>query len=333
MGVLTVAAQITIPPLRPARDSVNTEAPSLRHFDYIGAGLASVGCTLIIFGLTQGDSADWNPYTYSLIIVGFVMLGVFYFVEKCITRPLIPNRLWQTPGFGALLVSYFLGLDAYSKQYNQKAARVILLISFDPRRRLATVRHPILAALPGRLTADHGPLHPSQRPRWHPRRLRRLQNPAPRSNPRNFHRQYGRLRHGACVLPPADPRLELLGALPARDRARHLRARHGLRGRGDIHHQQRAEELPGRGGKPAGDSAEPHRGGHDEHQQRYRDQGRGAAGRRHRARWYEGHLVVRSGVRALRGADYGGAGSRTTGRGEGTRALIAHICLSNVFLL
>lgn len=77
MGVLTVAAQITIPPLRPARDSLNTEAPLLRHFDYIGAGLASVGCTLIIFGLTQGDSADWNPYTYSLIMVGFVMLGVF----------------------------------------------------------------------------------------------------------------------------------------------------------------------------------------------------------------------------------------------------------------
>lgn len=74
---LSVAAHITIPPLRPARDSLNTEAPSLRHFDYIGAGLASVGCTLIIFGLTQGDSADWNPYTYSLIMVGFVMLGVF----------------------------------------------------------------------------------------------------------------------------------------------------------------------------------------------------------------------------------------------------------------
>lgn len=115
MAVLTVAAQLTIPPLRPARDSLNTEAPSLRHFDYIGAGLASVGCTLIIFGLTQGDSADWNPYTYSLIIVGLLMLGVFYFVEKRVTRPLIPNRLWRTPGFGALLVSYFLGLGAYSE--------------------------------------------------------------------------------------------------------------------------------------------------------------------------------------------------------------------------
>lgn len=115
MAVLTVAAQLTIPALRPASDSINSEAPSLRNFDYIGAILASVGCTLIIFGLTQGESAHWNPYTYSLIIAGFLMLVVFYFVEKRIARPLIPNRLWQTPGFGALLVSYFLGLGAYSE--------------------------------------------------------------------------------------------------------------------------------------------------------------------------------------------------------------------------
>lgn len=169
MAVLTIAAQLTIPPLHPAKDSANTEAPSLRHFDYIGAGLASVGCTLIIFGLTQGDSADWDPYTYTSIIVGFVMLGVFYFAEKRITRPLIPNRLWQTPGFGALLVSYFLGLGAYSKLYYPNAAPVILLISSDSRRRLAMVRHPVLAALSGCLAADNGPIHPTQRSRRHPR--------------------------------------------------------------------------------------------------------------------------------------------------------------------
>lgn len=130
MAALTIAAQLTIPPLNPASDSLNTEAPSLRHFDYAGAGLASVGCTLIIFGLTQGDSADWNPYTYSLIIVGAVMLAVFYFVEKRITRPLIPNRLWHTPGFGALLVSYFLGLGAYSKSFH-----FIPIIPQKPRKR------------------------------------------------------------------------------------------------------------------------------------------------------------------------------------------------------
>lgn len=126
MVMLTIAAQVTIPNLRPAKDSLDAEAPSLRHFDHIGAGLASVGCTLIIFGLTQGDSAHWNPYTYSLIIVGFLVLVGFYFVEKRMARPLIPSQLWQTPGFSPLLVSYFLGLGAYSKsfQYHSKYALV-----------------------------------------------------------------------------------------------------------------------------------------------------------------------------------------------------------------
>ncbi|KAK8012253.1 MFS general substrate transporter [Apiospora marii] len=114
LGMCALAAQLTIPPLRPASDGVNTEAPSLRQFDYIGAVLASVGCSLVVFGLTQGASADWNPYTYSSVIVGCLMLGAFYFVEKRVARPLIPHKLWQTPGFKPLLVSYFLGLGAYS---------------------------------------------------------------------------------------------------------------------------------------------------------------------------------------------------------------------------
>ncbi|KAJ4296309.1 hypothetical protein N0V90_006354 [Kalmusia sp. IMI 367209] len=114
LAACALAAQLTIPDLRPAKDNVNAEAPSLRQFDYVGAGLASMGCGLIIFGLTQGSSAQWNPYTYISIILGFLMLVGFYFVEKHVTRPLIPNRLWQTPGFGFLLISYFLGLGAYS---------------------------------------------------------------------------------------------------------------------------------------------------------------------------------------------------------------------------
>ncbi|KAK8096350.1 uncharacterized protein PG998_014218 [Apiospora kogelbergensis] len=114
LAIFTLAAQLTIPFLRPARDTLETEAPSIRHFDYIGAGLASIGCTLVIFGLTQGSSARWNSYTYCSIIAGFLMLVGFYFVENRVARPLIPNRLWKTPGFGFLLVSYFLGLGAYS---------------------------------------------------------------------------------------------------------------------------------------------------------------------------------------------------------------------------
>ncbi|KAI1874020.1 uncharacterized protein JN550_002599 [Neoarthrinium moseri] len=138
LAVCALAAQLTIPPLQPAQDSINDETLSLRHFDYLGAMLASIGCSLVIFGLTQGSSAQWSPYTYSSIILGFLMLGGFYFVEQRVARPLIPNQLWKTPGFGALLVSYFLGLGAYSGAWQFYA------IQFWQRYQSAT---PLTAAL------------------------------------------------------------------------------------------------------------------------------------------------------------------------------------------
>jgi MFS family permease len=112
---ISVAAFAVIPPLTPAKDSADADAPSLRQFDYLGASLASVGCGLILFGLTQGSSAHWSPYTYSSIIAGLFLFVVFYFVERNTARPLIPSGLWKTPGFLPLLVAYFLGYGSYCK--------------------------------------------------------------------------------------------------------------------------------------------------------------------------------------------------------------------------
>lgn len=115
LALCALAAQLTVPPLRPVNDGHTAEAPSLRQFDYAGAFLSSMGCSLILFGLTQGSSAHWNPYTYCLIVIGVLMLGGFYWVEQRVARPIIPSGLWRTPGFAALLVAYFLGLGAYSR--------------------------------------------------------------------------------------------------------------------------------------------------------------------------------------------------------------------------
>ncbi|EMR71638.1 putative efflux pump antibiotic resistance protein [Eutypa lata UCREL1] len=114
LGLCAVAAQLTLPDLSPAKDSADADAPSLKNFDYLGAVLSSVGCALVLFGLTQGSSAHWSPYTYSLIILGCLMFVGFSFVERRVSRPLIPNGLWKTPGFAALLIAYFLGFGGYS---------------------------------------------------------------------------------------------------------------------------------------------------------------------------------------------------------------------------
>ncbi|KAI1485406.1 MFS general substrate transporter [Biscogniauxia mediterranea] len=114
LGSCAIAAHLTLPDLNPAKDSTHGDVPSMRQFDYLGAAISSLGCGLVLFGLTQGSAAHWNPYTYSLIIVGVLMFVLFAFVERRVARPLIPNGLWKTPGFAALLVSYFLGFGGYS---------------------------------------------------------------------------------------------------------------------------------------------------------------------------------------------------------------------------
>ncbi|OTB02685.1 hypothetical protein M426DRAFT_322442 [Hypoxylon sp. CI-4A] len=114
LSIAAVAAWFSLPDLSPAKDSHDADAPTLRQFDYAGAVLSSVGCGLVLFGLTQGSSAQWNPYTYSLIVIGMLMLVAFGFVERYVKRPLIPNGLWKTPGFAALLLSYFLGFGAFT---------------------------------------------------------------------------------------------------------------------------------------------------------------------------------------------------------------------------
>ncbi|OTA05553.1 MFS permease [Trichoderma parareesei] len=115
LAACAVAAYFTIPDLRPAADGGSSaERPSVRQFDYIGALLASLGCGLVLFGLTQGSAVQWSAYTYVSLILGLLMLVGFHFVERRVKRPLIPSGLWRTPGFIAVLVSYVFGFGAYT---------------------------------------------------------------------------------------------------------------------------------------------------------------------------------------------------------------------------
>ncbi|KAJ5654129.1 hypothetical protein N7490_001132 [Penicillium lividum] len=112
-AICGVAAFFTIPPLKPVADVAGKEAPSLRQFDFIGGACAAGGCVCLLFGLTQGPVASWSPYTYVLIIVGLLLLGGLFFAERAAVRPLIPNRLWSTPGFTPLMIAYFLGFGSF----------------------------------------------------------------------------------------------------------------------------------------------------------------------------------------------------------------------------
>jgi MFS family permease len=118
-ALCAVAAYFTIPALRPVADIAGADAPTIRDFDWKGAILATAGCVCLLFGLTQGTVAHWSPYTYVLIIVGVILLAVFFFVEHRVHRPLIPNSLWKTTGFAPLMAAYFLGFGGFVVRFDR----------------------------------------------------------------------------------------------------------------------------------------------------------------------------------------------------------------------
>lgn len=85
-----------------------------RKFDYIGAGLAIAGSGLIIFGVTQGSSTNWAPYTYATAIAGVGFLALFAYIETKVSNPLVPPHLWRIPSFSSVASSYFLCYGSFA---------------------------------------------------------------------------------------------------------------------------------------------------------------------------------------------------------------------------
>ncbi|PIG85286.1 hypothetical protein AARAC_004360 [Aspergillus arachidicola] len=130
--ICAVASFPGIPSFSSKQGSADTPL-YLKDFDALGALLTAIGCGLIILGLIQGVPSGWNPYTYSLIIVGVLFLFLFYLTERRATRPLVDNRIWLTPGFLPLAISYFLGYGAYVGGWMFFAVRFLLTIQCHAR--------------------------------------------------------------------------------------------------------------------------------------------------------------------------------------------------------
>lgn len=131
-GICAVAAYFSIPALLPVADVAGADAPTLRQFDVLGAGLAIAGCVCLLFGLTQGSVTSWSPYTYALIVVGVLAFVGLFFVERRVARPLIPSRLWKTKGFTPLMIAYFLGFGSFFGCWQFYAVQFWLRIQHVP---------------------------------------------------------------------------------------------------------------------------------------------------------------------------------------------------------
>ncbi|KAJ9123244.1 hypothetical protein QFC22_001440 [Naganishia vaughanmartiniae] len=64
---------------------------SLAQIDIWGAITGVFGLVLINFAFNQGPVVGWpTPYVYALLIVGFLFIGAFFFIESRVFDPLVP---------------------------------------------------------------------------------------------------------------------------------------------------------------------------------------------------------------------------------------------------
>lgn len=70
--------------------------------DWVAVGLSAVGVFLIVFGLQQGQSAQWQPWILTMIVAGIGFMSVFIYRQSTNAgEPLIPPRIFRHRDFTA----------------------------------------------------------------------------------------------------------------------------------------------------------------------------------------------------------------------------------------
>ncbi|KAG0299939.1 hypothetical protein BGZ98_009635, partial [Dissophora globulifera] len=71
-----------------------------RRIDYIGITSFTLSIVGIIYYLSEGPAVGWaSAQALAPLLVGIVLLGVFFFVESRIEYPIMPLRIWKSQRF------------------------------------------------------------------------------------------------------------------------------------------------------------------------------------------------------------------------------------------
>ncbi|KAL3424089.1 Drug resistance protein [Phlyctema vagabunda] len=83
------------------------------RIDALGSAFGVIGLVLVNFAWNQGPVAGWGiTYVYVLLIVGFLFLGVFGFVESRARYPLLPSEIFNSQT-GFVLACISLGWASF----------------------------------------------------------------------------------------------------------------------------------------------------------------------------------------------------------------------------
>ncbi|WP_253867001.1 MFS transporter [Mycobacterium asiaticum] len=91
VGVLALALAIWLVPELPVRT---------QRFDLIGVALSGAGMFLLVFGLQEGQSADWAPWIWAVLVAGAGFMSVFIYWQAVNHRaPLVPLNMFRDRDF------------------------------------------------------------------------------------------------------------------------------------------------------------------------------------------------------------------------------------------
>ncbi|RFU78030.1 major facilitator superfamily domain, general substrate transporter [Trichoderma arundinaceum] len=94
-GIFVIPATLDPPPKSDSSIKEGHKYDFIERIDIPGAMLGISGLVLINFSWNQAPIVGWtNPYTYALLIVGFLFLGGFGLVERKARFPLIPTSIF-----------------------------------------------------------------------------------------------------------------------------------------------------------------------------------------------------------------------------------------------
>ncbi len=126
--------------------------------DFLGAGLLTAGCSLLILGLLEGGVGwDWvSPVSAAVLLGGAALVVAFVFVEKRVSEPVLPlwvftRRTLVAGNLAAVAVGALLiGLSSYVPTYVQGVLGTGALVAGFTLACL-TIGWPLTATFSGRI--------------------------------------------------------------------------------------------------------------------------------------------------------------------------------------
>ncbi|WP_022882085.1 DHA2 family efflux MFS transporter permease subunit [Gryllotalpicola ginsengisoli] len=145
--------------------------PTHTHsFDWLGVGLSALGMFLLVFGLQEGNTYDWNGWVWASVIGGVVVLALFVLWQRVNRKePLLPLGLFSDRNFslantaisavGFSITAMFIpliyffqavrGMTPTESALMSAPIAVFSLVLAPIAGRLADRVHPRILALPG----------------------------------------------------------------------------------------------------------------------------------------------------------------------------------------